>query len=381
MHKIAPPYTDPSYLFRHGGPQTAAERGLLDCSTNINPLGPPRIVLTALRQSLPAIARYPDPVSRDLVERLAAGHGVAPDQVVVGNGSNDLIHAIARAFRPRRVAIAEPTYTEYLRASLLAGAAVDHWLAPGNAFKLSSFDPGKAELVWLCNPNNPTGTMWASAAHLVRWARAHPRCIYVVDEAFVPLCLRDFLVLRGYPSSVIPLLSRAENLIVLRSMTKFFALPGLRLGYAVTAPELADRIRRALPGWPVNVLAQAAGLAALADRDFQGRTRDWLVAEAGFLNCPELQVPGFRPLPSSASFVLVRLHKISSSELRSRLIRRGILIRDASNFVGLDDRYVRIAVRTKEDNRQLVGALREVLTEMPSAERGASASERGASAP
>src|SRR5208283_2303132 len=117
----------------------------------------------------------------------ASFHGVEPEQVVVGNGSNELIYAIARAFQPKRVAIVEPTYTEYLRASLLVGAKVDHWLAEGDRFKLKPFDPEMADVVWLANPNNPTGAMWAGAAYLTRWMQAHPRTLFVVDEAFLPL--------------------------------------------------------------------------------------------------------------------------------------------------------------------------------------------------
>src|SRR4051794_40701792 len=154
MRKIPPPYTDPAPLFRHGG-RRPDQQGMLDFSASINPLGPPKSVLKALRAALPEIAHYPDPDCRELTEKIAAYHGVSPEQVVVGNGSNELIHAIARAFRPKRVAIVEPTYTEYLRASLLVGADVDHWMSRSARFSLAPFDPEGADLVWLRNPNNP----------------------------------------------------------------------------------------------------------------------------------------------------------------------------------------------------------------------------------
>src|SRR5262249_17476139 len=157
------PYTDPTPLFRHGGALPQGCGQLIDFSASINPLGPPESVVRTLRNELPHIAHYPDPDCRKLTERLAALHSVEPSQIVVGNGSNELIYAIARAVGPKRVAIVEPTYTEYLRASLLVGAKVDHWLASGG---FQPFDPGQAKLVWVCHPNNPTGNMWASGWQL-----------------------------------------------------------------------------------------------------------------------------------------------------------------------------------------------------------------------
>src|SRR5262249_47984503 len=163
MRKLLYPGPRPARLFRHGG--SPARRGpALAFSASINPPRPPASVLRALRRELPAVALYPDPDCTDLTARLAALHGVAAEQVVVGNGANDLIHALPWGARPRRAAVAEPTYTEYLRASLLAGAEVEHWLAEGDAFSLEPFDPERADLVWLCNPNNPTGQLWPRPA-------------------------------------------------------------------------------------------------------------------------------------------------------------------------------------------------------------------------
>src|SRR5262249_27050342 len=134
-----------------------------------------------------AMGRYPDPDCRLLGERLAEGHGCDRGQVVTGNGANDLIYALTRAVRPRRVAIAEPTYTEYLRAALFVGAEVAHWLAEGADFEPGPFAPEGADLVWICNPNNPTGRLWPGGDVLAAWIRAHPRTLFVVDEAFLPL--------------------------------------------------------------------------------------------------------------------------------------------------------------------------------------------------
>ncbi|MBL8798637.1 MAG: pyridoxal phosphate-dependent class II aminotransferase [Planctomycetia bacterium] len=361
MRKIPPPYTDPAPLFRHGGIAPADRAKLLDFSASVNPLGPPASVLQAIRAALPGIAHYPDPHCRELTEKLAALHAVAPEQIVIGNGSNELIYASARAFRPRRVAIAEPTYTEYLRASLLVGAQVEHWLAEGDDFALEPFDPEGADLVWLCNPNNPTGGLWPQASRsLAPWIQAHPASCFVVDEAFLSCCGGD-LPVADY--TLVQHLAACENLVVLRSLTKQFALPGLRLGYAITSPARAVRLRAELPPWSVNLLAQVAGIAALADREYPRKTEEWFREAASpfatsLARCGQL-------IPSRATFVLARLERWTATQVNSRMRERGLLVRDASNFVGLDDRYLRVAVKTRDANERLVCALAEILAGEP----------------
>jgi threonine-phosphate decarboxylase len=340
----------PAGLFRHGG--SPPGRGpVLDFSASINPLGPPAGVLRALRRALGSVARYPDPGCTELTARLAALHGVEPRQVVVGNGSSELIHALPRALRVTRAAIAEPTYTEYLRASLAAGADVDHWLAEGDDFAVEPFDPGGAELVWLCNPNNPTGQLWPRSV-LLSWVESFPRTAFAVDEAFLPFRGDEAAV------SVVSAVGRLPNLVVVRSLTKLYALPGLRLGFAVASPELAGRLRDQLAPWSVNALAQAAGVAALDDADFLGRTRARAEEEGDFLNRSLAGLaPTLRAVPSRAVFVLLRLRGDEAARLTAALRERGILVRDASNFVGLNGHHVRVAVRSPEDNRRLVGEL------------------------
>jgi threonine-phosphate decarboxylase len=356
MRKLTRPYTDPAPLFRHGGASLAGNGAVLDFSVNVNPLGPPASVLRALRRGLRWVARYPDPECRELTQRLAALHRVDASRIVVGNGSNELIYAVARALRPRRVAIAEPTYTEYLRASLGAGAEIDHWLAEGEAFELQPFDPEGAELVWLCNPNNPTGQVWPLARVLADWVAAHPRCVFVADEAFMPLCRRDA------GRSLLAHVNTLPNLIVLRSMTKEYALPGIRLGYLVGDPGLVRRLSSELVPWSVNILAQTAGLAALDDDRFAHRTRRWLQRETASFPTSLASVSGdIRPIRSEVNFVLIQLQRSTATKVVARLARRGLAIRDASNFVGLDRRYLRVAVRRRPDNQRLVAELGGVL--------------------
>jgi threonine-phosphate decarboxylase len=357
MRKV--PFTgyDQAILFRHGDAAGRDRAGLLDFSVSVNPLGPPPSVLATLERCCrhtALLGRYPDQRCARLAEYLARRHGVDRDQIVIGNGSNDLIYAAVRAFRPRRVAIMEPTYTEYLRASLRAGAEVDHWLADEPDFDPETFDPQGADLVWVANPNNPTGRLWKSG-RLEAWIEAFPRTRFVVDEAFLPF-RRDETA-----HSLIAAVLRLPNLLVLRSLTKLYGMPGLRLGYLVAEESRAAALRDEIVPWSVNTLAQAAGLAALEDWAFLARTHSWFIEQAlPFVQRLQSISSALAPIPSEANFVLVRLGGITSGHLVGELAARGIAVRDAANFVGLHDRYVRIAARTSEDNCRLVTALSEV---------------------
>jgi L-threonine-O-3-phosphate decarboxylase len=362
MRKISRPPVDLASLFRHGGVSQPSE--ILDFSASINPFGPPRGVLNRLFWQPPGvpttracIAHYPDPACTFLSRRLAALHGIEPEQVVVGNGSSELIHALPRAFSCRRIAIVEPTYTEYLRASLLAGAEVEHWLIEDDQFVPEPFDPEGADLVWLCSPNNPTAQLWP-CGELEPWMAAHPRTLFVVDESFLPFLADEA------EHSLLPALTRLPNLVVIRSLTKVYALPGLRLGYAVAVPERADQLRNHLPPWSVNAFAQVAGMIALEEVSFLSETRTRLARQrplfAGRLaacsSCVE-------PVPGHANFVLLRLRGANSAWTTQRLLECGIAVRDAANFIGLDGQFIRVAVRTPKDNQRLVDELATLFRE------------------
>jgi threonine-phosphate decarboxylase len=354
MRKVSPP-ADLDRLFRHGD-RAGSEAGIeLDFSISINPYGPPLRIVEVLGDDLRAgrpFRHYPDPDCRLLTERLAQHHGLSPANFVLGNGANDLIYLTARALRPRRVAILEPTYTEYLRASLLIGAETSHWLPAGNDFLPGPFEPEGADLVWLGNPNNPTGLLWPSGV-LETWIERQPATLFVVDEAFLPF-RRD-----EANHTLVSAVDRLANLIVLRSLTKIYALPGLRLGYAVANPDLASRLRAQQVPWSVNTLAQTAGLAALDDSEFLTASC-FAMQEAQGLFTSGLTAcsHGLELIPTFSNFLLVRLKGVTAGWLCRHLTERGIAIRDASNFIGLDERYVRISLRKPADNERLLRELR-----------------------
>jgi threonine-phosphate decarboxylase len=350
MHKLSTAEV-PGPVFRHGG---AAGAGALDFSAGINPLGPPASVLAVLRDNLSAVARYPDPDCRALTRHLARLHGVGRECVVAGNGAAELIHAAARAVRPRRVAVVEPTFTEYRRAALRCGALIDHWLSEKAYFQPGPFDPGGADLVWLCNPNNPTGRLWPPG-EVAAWVAAHPGSVFVVDEAFLPFRPDE------PEHSLAPLVERQPNLIVVRSLTKLYALPGLRLGYALAAPEWAERLREQLPPWSVNALAQLAGLAALEDDPYRERTHAWFRTEPPRFCQGLRKLDGLEVLPTQANFILLRLRHATAEAAARRLREDHILVRDAGDFVGLGPSWLRVAVRTAAENERLLAALADAV--------------------
>jgi histidinol-phosphate/aromatic aminotransferase/cobyric acid decarboxylase-like protein len=248
------------------------------------------------------------------------------------------------------VLVLGPTYCEYARAAALMGASITNWrsLEETNfaqeqveiSGQLKSLRP---HLVFLCNPNNPTGAVLPLEA-IAMWARQHPRTLFVVDEAYQP-----FAIGLG---SVIPI--ARENLLVLRSMTKDYGLAGLRLGYAVGDERVIALLRRVQPPWSVNALAQAAGVAALRDSTYSQNSLR-LLAQAKHELTAKLTQLGLAPIPSAAHFFLIRVG--DGAGFRRELLRRGILVRDCASF-GLPA-HIRIAARRPEENERLLAAIRE----------------------
>lgn len=324
---------------------------VIDFSVNTNPLGPSRRVLAAIAAVDPA--RYPDPDCAALREAIAAEHRCLPEQVVVGNGSAEIIWLVALAFlRPGdRVLIVGPTFGEYERAARLVGARVLEWRARAEEeFRidvaaltalLRSLQP---RLCFLCHPNNPTGAA-LDLTDLAAVLAAAPRTLVVLDEAYLPLSEGppDPDDLPGGPPA---------NLLRLRSLTKSYALAGLRLGYALGSPRVVAALEAARPPWSVNAVAQAAGLAALADGAHVARARAAIAAGRPIL-LQAFERSGARVVPSGANFFLAEVG--NGATLRAALLRRGICLRDAASF-GLPA-FVRVAVRAPADCERLAAAL------------------------
>jgi histidinol-phosphate aminotransferase len=279
---------------------------------------------------------------------VAAHHDVPVETVLAGNGSTELIWAIARSYlRPGDCAVTiGPAYGEYRVASLAMGAEASDLLhprlAPSEEWVLAALRSYAPRVVWLCHPNNPTGDAFP-LEWLSSMMAAHPSTLVVVDEAYLPLA-------EGLPSAL-PLVQTGQ-VVVLRSMTKDAGLAGLRVGYAIAAPTVADVIRRVIPPWSVNALAQAAGIAALEDHEHAARMQQVVAASRRHLVAGLGRLDIF-PRPSVANFVLARVG--NGTTVAERLLKRGIAVRDCTSF-GLPE-HVRIGVRSIPDQERLLGAL------------------------
>ena len=322
-------------------------------------MGPPEGLRQVLIDSLDRLTHYPDPDCAELCAAIACGDGVPAEQIVVGNGSSEILFAIARACAPGRVVIPVPSYVDYAAAAHSAGReTVLLPLCESQGFALdwesleSQLRPG--DVVLLGQPNNPTG-LALDTARLLHAAAAHPETTWVLDESFAGF-------IDGYRS---PLAQRPANLLVVRSFTKLYAIPGLRLGYAIARPELAAAVRRQLAPWSVNTLAQAAGAALLADCDFVERSVAFVAQQRRRLAERLLRRPGLYVYPGVANFLLLRLDQagIDAHELAHRLLLQGIAIRTFAAGQYLDHRFFRIAVRTAEENDRLCAALEDKISE------------------
>ncbi|SDX04754.1 L-threonine O-3-phosphate decarboxylase [Marininema mesophilum] len=368
--------------YGHGGDSwTAGELfqrevgDFIDFSANINPLGPPAEVLQVLRElvtemGVPGIARYPDPASRALRKALAQKYDVAEESLLIGNGAAELIDGVTRYVQPRKVGVTAPAFIEY-EASARKEKAEVVYLAAGEK---EDFLPKRelllewinsVDLAWLGHPNNPTGLFLPlSLLEAAAEEAAEAGTVLVVDEAFL-----DFIP-DGEEKSLLPRLKEYPTTVLLRSMTKFYALPGLRLGWGVAQPELVKEIAALQVPWSVNGLAQRAGEVALANPAFEKDTWAWLQEERVFLKDGLVHLPFIEWVLGEVNYLLIKLKNLPATEtspsrwLQRKMGQRGILLRDASGYPGLGDSYVRVAVRSREENECLLTQLQGVWMEV-----------------
>lgn len=356
--------------YGHGGDLRTAEEcyglpssSFLDYSSNMNPLGPPKVVRETLSRYAEHIDRYPDPVTRGLTRLLSERHNIAESSILVGNGAAELIDLVVRARRPQVGAVAVPCFSEYGDAIRKTGAKLyEGLLDEKDCFRLDerwieeALKQSKANLFMLGSPNNPTGGLVEPA--LVGKLLVSGATV-VVDEAFM-----DFMP-DEESYSLVKEASKNRNLFVVRSMTKFYSIPGIRLGYIIGHPESLEELRRLQVPWSVNSLAQAIGEAVLTEEEFVRDTLDWLQEERPRLT-EELEALGFYVFPSKSNYLLLRLPErlgLTSGELQHELGLKGVLIRDASHFPGLGERHIRVAVKLRDQNDRLVEALRVCILE------------------
>jgi threonine-phosphate decarboxylase len=326
--------------------------GLIDFSSNINPFGPPDYAFSAAREALARIDRYPDAKQTGIRRSFSAWLGVGAENLVFGNGAGDLLPAIFAALAPSRVIVTYPTFSEYEFRARAIGLPVLG--VPSNPARWFGFDIGgvekilsRGDLLVICQPNNPTGAAW-KAEEISRVAEAC-RAVggyLLADECFINL---------SHPRlpSCIPLTER-RNAVVLRAVTKDFSAPGLRVGFTVSHPDVARKIRENLQTWPLNCVGEAFAVACAGNPEpFLGNSARGIAAlrEKLFRGLSDL---GFVPNPGHANFLLVRSDRESAERIFERALKRSVLIRKCENFPTLDGRYFRTAVKLGRDNALLL---------------------------
>ena len=331
-------------------------RDPLDFSANVSPLGLPEGVARAITAALPTADRYPDPLCRELRAKLALHEGVPAEQILCGNGAADLIFRLVWAKKPRRALVTAPTFAEYATALESVGCTVERFFlrdqedfAVTDAF-CAAIRPG-VDVVFLCQPNNPTGQLTA----LPLMEQILHRCtacgtLLVVDECFL-----DFLPDHALHTAK-GLLGEGD-LVILKAFTKLYGMAGVRLGYGLCADEdLLARMRRAGQPWAVSSLAQTAGLAALGQTKYVAQVRTLIETERPYL-LEGLRALGLRVIEGRANYLLFR----ADETLGERLEKLGVVVRSCGNYPGLDDSWYRTAVRTRRENDALLAALREAM--------------------
>ncbi|OPX94555.1 MAG: Threonine-phosphate decarboxylase [Syntrophorhabdus sp. PtaB.Bin006] len=345
-----------THLERYG----TTEESIIDFSASINPLGPPQSVLVEIEHHLDHVIHYPDSDARRLRSKISEAHDLGPASIVCGNGCTELIRLIPMALGFKKVLIPSPTYSDYERACRLANPGltiIHHPLRKENLFDIDAEGLTHAmvnesvDAVFLCNPNNPTGRLIRkeSLTKIAEAAKQH-RVYLVVDESFIDFCPSTESLINNVETNL--------YLMVLRSMTKFYALPGIRIGYGVFPAETAEALRAHQAPWSVNTLAQVAAIAALGATGYREETLKIIgeqkkVLEQGFADL------GIDFTPSVANYYLLAIP--AAQQITAYLEHRGLLVRNCANFRGLNHAYLRVAVKSPNHNMLLLHYLEEYL--------------------
>ena len=343
-------------IFKYAETAGCTPEDILDFSSSINPLGPPGFLRGAISQAVGSLIRYPDPASGKLVKSAAGVFDIAEDRIVAGNGSNQLIFAIPSALKIKNALITVPSYMDYENSCRLAGMEIEYF--PLDEADNFAANPARLAavlrpemLVFIGHPGNPAGTAMTPEA-IRELAAKHPGTTFVIDEAFADFGVADFSLLPEVP----------ENVIVLRSLTKFFAIPGLRIGFCFASPVLAGKIREYIPDWSVNAIAQETGIKLLRDTaEYSRCTIDNINHLRERLAARLATIDGLKVYPGIANYLLVRRSR-GSGDFYERLLKEyHIAVRNCGNFRGLNENYFRVGLRSEAENDLLADAIRNVL--------------------
>ncbi len=338
-------------LSPHGGDIYTLDKPykIMDYSININPIGVPKSLKRAISRSMSKLELYPDMKNRKATEILAKHHSLNTNNIVIGNGATELIYLAIQTISPRKVLIPMPTFTEYQRVCKIVGCEVVPFeLKKEVDFKFNVDDfikkiDSSIDMIIICNPNNPTSKIIDKNSMKKLLEYCQPKGIYImIDEAFADFTLSDI--------SVIGYIKKYANLIIIRSLTKFFAVPGLRIGYAVACESLSELFIANQYPWSVNYFASIVCEIALKDFNYINKTKKWLNQEPKRFYDMLCTLNGIKVYKPSVNYILIEIEQTLASIMTERLLNKGILIRDASNFKFLDAHFIRIAIKDKKSN-------------------------------
>lgn len=351
----------------HGGNiyklQREGKKDILDYSSNINPLGVPESLKKAVSENFSVLTRYPDINYTELRESIGKYNNISPENIIAGNGATEVLFLYIKALKPKKVLIAAPTFAEYERAVKNAECEIDFFeLKEEDNFILNKdkfIQKAKNyNLAVICNPNNPTGKFISK------------EIIFEINEnlkksgtkLFIDECFIEFIL--GWKEKTSALF-KSENIFILRALTKFFALPGLRLGYGICFDKkIIEKINEIREPWSVNGFADLAGKVILNDIEYIKNTEKWILEERKYFTDSLKKIEENKKIKiyaTETNFILIKLLEMTSEEFKSRMEEKNILVRNASNFKFLDNSFIRFAIKDREKNKKVVEAVREVL--------------------
>lgn len=354
----------------HGGNiwKIAKENGLrlkdiIDFSASINPLGISPNAEAAIKNAVSILGHYPEPGAEAIIHEMASFHNLPPENILAGNGSSQFIYLIPQIFKPQKALLVEPCFSEY-RSSLANSCAINSFICSEENDFLPDIDKLFAEIkngydiIYLGNPANPAGAIINKKTILDIAAECKKyKTTLIIDEAFIDFVEEDSVKREAV---------LFDNLILIRSMTKFFAMPGLRLGYIIAHDKIINEFKDIMPPWSVNTLAILAGVESLRDKDYIRKTREWLASDMPCLMEGLKAVPYIKTYPTKVNYMLVKIlfNDITATDIRKQLLKEGILIRDCGDFIGLDSSFFRVAVRKKEENRLLIDCINSMFAQL-----------------
>ena len=337
------------------------EEDILDFSANISPLGLPEHIRKAMIEAIDGTINYPDPDCSRLKEAISKQDNVPESHITCGNGGADLLYRLAFGLHPKKVLLPAPAFVEYEEALSAAGAQMEYYLMRDDfVIKEDILEQitEDTDFVVICNPNNPTSSaiMQEDLRKLIAFC-ADKDIFVMIDETYVEFAPDVEEI------TAIPLTREFTNLMVLRGVSKFYAAPGMRLGYGITGNmEFLSKMREKQTPWSLNSLGAFAGELMLRDHDYIQETRDLILDERDRMEQELQNIPTFKVYPAYANFILLKIRRdgLTSADVFEACIKKGLMIRDCSSFQCLDGEFVRFCIMMPDDNTKLLNVLKQL---------------------